>query len=347
MNSRAMRFRARHRYCRSWRARLRGDQRRRNHRNSWQRPGRWAPRDGGRAPARPAPPRPASRCSSATRTPRATVTSSQPTLTKAAAATMAATPGFTANFTGHDVRVAAVPGERAGRQGRLLRGHDRQRRLRAGRDHRRDRSGCTTSAARRSDSGAGCGSIHPIGIMSTPVIDAASRTIFVAGAIGTATISRHEVHALSVDDGTEKTGWPVDVSTVPASGGTTFMPQPANQRSALSLVGGDALRRVRRPRRRLRPVPRLGHRHQRRQPDHEAAAGRRAGRARGSGRPAGMASDGNGVFASTGNRTGGGGPRTRTARRSSASPASARARDDVLSRRAGRRWTRPTPTWRP
>ena len=27
-----------------------------------------------------------------------------------------------------------------------------------------------------------------------------------------AAIARHEVHALSVDDGTEATGWPVDVS---------------------------------------------------------------------------------------------------------------------------------------
>ena len=38
-------------------------------------------------------------------------------------------------------------------------------------------------------SGAGCGGIHPIGILSTPVIDAASRTMYVAGAIGTSSIS--------------------------------------------------------------------------------------------------------------------------------------------------------------
>ena len=62
-------------------------------------------------------------------------------------------------------------------------------------------------------SGAGCGNISPIGILSTPVIDAAARTIYVAGAIGAgAAIQRHEVHALSVDDGTERAGWPVDVS---------------------------------------------------------------------------------------------------------------------------------------
>jgi hypothetical protein len=87
-------------------------------------------------------------------------------------------------------------------------------------------------------SGAGCGNIHPIGILSTPVIDAKSRTIFVAGAVGAASIARHEVHALSVDDGTEKAGWPVDVSTV-TSGTSTFNVMPQNQRSALSLVGGN------------------------------------------------------------------------------------------------------------
>jgi outer membrane protein assembly factor BamB len=87
------------------------------------------------------------------------------------------------------------------------------------------------------NSGAGCGSIHPIGIISTPVIDANSRTIYVAGAIGTTQIDRHEVHALSIDDGTERPGWPVDVSTI-GSGNLQFTPPPHNQRSALSLVNG-------------------------------------------------------------------------------------------------------------
>jgi len=87
------------------------------------------------------------------------------------------------------------------------------------------------------NSGAGCGSIHPIGILSTPVIDAKARTIYVAGAIGTATIERHEIHALSVEDGAPRAGWPADVTKVTA-GALAFAPQPHNQRSALSLVGG-------------------------------------------------------------------------------------------------------------
>ncbi|HET6151221.1 MAG TPA: hypothetical protein VFH68_27035 [Polyangia bacterium] len=90
---------------------------------------------------------------------------------------------------------------------------------------------------------SGCGSIHPIGILSTPVIDPATRTIYVAGAIGTGgtgnnnVIARHEVHALSVDNGSLKTGWPVNASTS-TSGTLTFPSGPQNQRSALSLVGG-------------------------------------------------------------------------------------------------------------
>ena len=66
------------------------------------------------------------------------------------------------------------------------------------------------------DSGAGCGGIHPIGIESTPRDrrGVAARSTSRARS-GRATIPRHEVHALTVDDGTEKPGWPVDVSTVP------------------------------------------------------------------------------------------------------------------------------------
>ena len=88
-------------------------------------------------------------------------------------------------------------------------------------------------------SGAGCGNVAPVGIISTPVIDAASRTIFVAGGVGEAsTIMHHEVHALSVDTGAERLGWPVDVSSLTAPGGIAFNTAAQNQRSALSLVNG-------------------------------------------------------------------------------------------------------------
>jgi hypothetical protein len=84
--------------------------------------------------------------------------------------------------------------------------------------------------------GVPCGNIHPLGIISTPVIDPVTQTLFVAGAIGATSIERHEVHAFSVMDGSERPGFPVVVTGT--SGGTTFNPVAQNQRSALSLVNG-------------------------------------------------------------------------------------------------------------
>ena len=72
------------------------------------------------------------------------------------------------------------------------------------------------------------------GIVGTPVIDATARVIYVAAAMAA---GRHEIHALSVDTGNEVTGWPVDVSKV-KSGNVTFNFNDQNQRSALSLVNG-------------------------------------------------------------------------------------------------------------
>ena len=87
--------------------------------------------------------------------------------------------------------------------------------------------------------GTACGNVTPVGIIGTPVIDAASRTIFVAGGVGEAsTIMHHEVHALNVDTGAERLGWPVDVSTLTAPGAVAFNTPAQNQRGALSLVNG-------------------------------------------------------------------------------------------------------------
>jgi len=86
--------------------------------------------------------------------------------------------------------------------------------------------------------GVSCGNIHPLGILSTPVIDASTRTIYVAGATGnTSTIQKHVIMAYNADDGSAKTGWPVDTTGL-KSGSVTFSAPPQNQRSALSLVGG-------------------------------------------------------------------------------------------------------------
>jgi hypothetical protein len=73
------------------------------------------------------------------------------------------------------------------------------------------------------------------GIVSTPIIDAATRVIYVAASMASGT---HEIHALSIDaDGAELAGWPVDVSKVKA-GSVAFNSTDQNQRSALSLVDG-------------------------------------------------------------------------------------------------------------
>jgi outer membrane protein assembly factor BamB len=70
------------------------------------------------------------------------------------------------------------------------------------------------------------------GIISTPVIDAAAKRIFVASDAG----GKHQIHALSLDNGAEIAGWPVDVTTL-SSGGYNFNSNDQNQRGALSLVG--------------------------------------------------------------------------------------------------------------
>jgi hypothetical protein len=151
--------------------------------------------------------------------------------------------------------------------------------------------------------GVDCGRIHPLGILGTPVIDGTTRTLFLSAAVGTTQIDRHEVHALSIDDGSERAGWPVDLTKVTA-GTVTFTAPPQNQRSALSLVGGIVY------------VAFGGHAGDC-GPYHgwvigidaknPASIGGWASGGVGEGiwAPGGMASDGNGVFAVTGNATGG------------------------------------------
>ena len=75
---------------------------------------------------------------------------------------------------------------------------------------------------------------QPARDLSTPVIDAQTRTIYAAGAIGDATgITGHIASAISIEDGTVRDGWPVNIGTA-----VNFDAKYHNQRSALSLVGG-------------------------------------------------------------------------------------------------------------
>jgi hypothetical protein len=85
-----------------------------------------------------------------------------------------------------------------------------------------------------------CGNIDPLGITGTPVIDLASRTIFL-DAMTTpdgGTTKHHEIFALSIDTGDIKPGWPIDAGAVARSGNTTFRTEVQGQRGALAIVGG-------------------------------------------------------------------------------------------------------------
>ena len=87
---------------------------------------------------------------------------------------------------------------------------------------------------------AGCGNIDPLGVTGTPIIDPATRTIYVdAMTIASANATaQHLVFALDARTGTIESGWPVDLNSTAVSGSTTFYSLAQNQRGALALLGG-------------------------------------------------------------------------------------------------------------
>jgi outer membrane protein assembly factor BamB len=84
----------------------------------------------------------------------------------------------------------------------------------------------------------------PVGITGTPVIDGATRTIYVdamtsVGSTDAGSVNKHYVFALDADTGnTRPGGWPVDVNAWVRVGAVTFDSSVQNQRGALMLVGG-------------------------------------------------------------------------------------------------------------
>ncbi len=89
----------------------------------------------------------------------------------------------------------------------------------------------------------GCGpsNIIPLGISGTPAIDAATRLIVFDAATATTMggkLSKHTIHAWSIDDFSEK--WSFDVSTLTDSVAGAFAPATQNQRSAVLIAGGIA-----------------------------------------------------------------------------------------------------------
>ena len=86
----------------------------------------------------------------------------------------------------------------------------------------------------------GCGNIDPVGITSTPVVDLASRALFL-DAFTTpdgGTTKKHLIFSLNVDTGATNPGWPVDVNTAAHYNSITFNSAVQEDRGALALVGG-------------------------------------------------------------------------------------------------------------
>ena len=77
-----------------------------------------------------------------------------------------------------------------------------------------------------------------MGILGTPVVDLASRALFLDAMVtpdGGATI-KHYILSLNVDTGAINPGWPVDVQMVAQYNGTTFTPATQAQRAALAIL---------------------------------------------------------------------------------------------------------------
>jgi outer membrane protein assembly factor BamB len=80
----------------------------------------------------------------------------------------------------------------------------------------------------------------PVGITGTPVVDLASRALFlntVTTPDGGQTV-KHLILSLNVDTGDINPGWPVDVEATASYNGVNFIAEIQQQRPALGIVGG-------------------------------------------------------------------------------------------------------------
>jgi hypothetical protein len=82
-------------------------------------------------------------------------------------------------------------------------------------------------------SGLPCGNINPAGIIGTPVVDLASRSLFFDALIQGSPI-KHFIYSLNADTGATNAGWPVDVNAA----GLGFTSLAQEDRGALALVNG-------------------------------------------------------------------------------------------------------------
>jgi hypothetical protein len=84
-----------------------------------------------------------------------------------------------------------------------------------------------------------CTKLDPMGITGTPVVDLASRALFLDAMITPdgGTTKKHLVLSLNVDTGDINPGWPVDVEATATYNGLQFDPSIQQQRPALGIVG--------------------------------------------------------------------------------------------------------------
>jgi len=84
-----------------------------------------------------------------------------------------------------------------------------------------------------------CTGVGSMGIIGTPIVDLASRSLFLSAMVtpdGGTTI-KHYIISLKVDTGAINSGWPVDVEMAAQYNGTTFTGAIQMQRPALGIVG--------------------------------------------------------------------------------------------------------------
>jgi outer membrane protein assembly factor BamB len=74
--------------------------------------------------------------------------------------------------------------------------------------------------------------VNPFGIIGTPVVDLASRSLFFNAMTDGAT-KKHFVFSLNVDTGVTNPNWPVDLNATANYNGTTFTSNVENERGAL------------------------------------------------------------------------------------------------------------------
>ena len=84
-----------------------------------------------------------------------------------------------------------------------------------------------------------CTKFDPMGITGTPVVDLASRALFLDAMITPdgGTTKKHLILSLNVDTGDVNPGWPVDVEASATYNGVNFIPSIQQQRPALAIVG--------------------------------------------------------------------------------------------------------------